>query len=299
MKTKTTFTLAVIVFFTFFHCGVTWSQSLSIDEMKRRITPAHEILQEYEKLKFDMTPAGIKAAEEREAEEAKIATERAERQRKEAEATAEAERRRREAEATARANAPVNLKEEMRKSGFSDRHDSATQLNSFAMYGGNAMLQGRWNEAKRNLANADAFDKETAQEKLNAIEEEIRTAQRALIQKAFFGEYTYDPRNVKVVDDQASFTMIISTGFSGRMPNSVNSSFPLPNVEVTESGCRWDAIELSIRGNTDSVQELVRNKNSYRVRIQFSNLQSGISLGALAGNYPGVNVQKIDIIKVQ
>ena len=78
---------AIIALFVFFHCGVVWSQSLNIDEIKRKITPSHEILLEYEKLKFDMTPAGIKAAEEQAAEEARIIAELAEQQRREAEET--------------------------------------------------------------------------------------------------------------------------------------------------------------------------------------------------------------------
>jgi hypothetical protein len=278
MKTTTTFTdtmfrwnktLVISAIFAFFLCGVVWSQSLSIDEMKRRITPAHEILQEYEKLKFDMTPAGIKAAEEREAEEARIAAE-AERKRREAEAKAAAEREEREREeAIARANAPVNFYETIQKSGF--RSDNPVD---FARYGGNAQLQVKLQAAERDLNRVDAFDKPAAQERVNVVRAEIQTAINELAQKTFFTQSTYSTSNVKAGETQSSCTIDFQVGFFFANKDPFPVSFPMSSITVhdrsTSSGWR---VVLSVSGDTVHIQELVRNSKNYFVRIHFKNFR--------------------------
>jgi len=148
MKAKTTFALAIIALFAFVHCGVVWSQSLSIDEVKRRITPAHEILREYEKLKFDVTPAGVKAAEERVAEEARLAAERAEQQRRETEARRIAEEERKAAEAKAAEAERKRKEEEARPPALKRQIDNFHKYCSPGMkYEGSFSVSGARNDS--------------------------------------------------------------------------------------------------------------------------------------------------------
>ena len=230
--------LFVLSVFAAVHWNAVWSQSLSIEEIKRRITPAHEILLEYEKLKFDMTPAGIKAAEERAAEEARLAAERVERERREAEARRIAEEERRAAEVKAaaeRAERERREAEEKRKAKREEMEKGAVEFgeayikrrgfdNSRDMaHFGSAILREELKQAVVRLRNATQFeDKDPLQQAVEAVRMKIGQERAVIAQEKFYRFYPYgsysqfggmawskDKLVVDLPNDKASFTMLI------------------------------------------------------------------------------------------
>jgi len=244
MKKKVFFTSAIIAIFAIWG-SVVLSQSLSIEEIKRRITPAHEILLEYEKLKFDMTPVGIKVAEERAAEEARLAAERVERERREAEARRIAEGERRAAEVKAAAEraererreaeekriAEEKRKEEERQRVEAERKAKREEMEKNAVelreemkrrgdyiYAigiatfGNRYLQNELKRVDNMLRTADQFeDKVPLQQAVETVQRQIREEREKIAKEVFFTidweSWTGIDLAVDRQNDKASFMM--------------------------------------------------------------------------------------------
>jgi len=90
--------------------------------------------------------------------------------------------------------------------------------------------------------------------------------------------------------------MVIPTGFicAGKLPDIV---FPMSGVvdEIAGYPMRNHKV-CAIRGNPDSIDELVRNSGDYRVRICFTDLQHRRYSGSSEAS---VVVLWIEIVKVE
>jgi hypothetical protein len=189
----------------------------------------------------------------------------------------------------------VDFEAELQKSGF---RGSGTlsglggPLQDFVMYG-NIRLRDRLREEERNLQRASPFEKADAQARVDAVKREIASAQAAIAQKTFYGEYTYRTRNVQVYGNESSFTMSISPGFSTQRVAAV--SFPVRDVTGRMATVRMAVagISLSVDGTTNSIRALVDNNNSYRARMVFTNLRQE------SARVVSANVLSIEIIKVE
>jgi hypothetical protein len=194
---------------------------------------------------------------------------------------------------------PVDLKEEIRKSGWDNIDNLFTVYLSYFADSGNAILKKNWHEETGNLNRADAFNKANVQKRIDALEAEIWAARRAIAQKTFFCEYTYSIWDVTVVGNQSTCTVYIDIGFTNRMRNQIAWSFVEPNVAVTgvKTSIGGSGFQFTIRGNTDNVEKLVNNAKDYRAKIQLQNLRSKTEkIG-----YMGVeaDIRSIEIIKVR
>jgi hypothetical protein len=180
-----------------------------------------------------------------------------------------------------RKNGFVDLREGFQKSGFADPWRNSNEpvssiaLNKYFTLYGSVELQTRLEEAKRDRRQGDAFARANAQANVNvgAIEAEIRAVQDAIRQKTFFAEFTYRvfDSSVRVLGNESSCAILINAGISGGVGNA-RFLFPVPNVVATgEPG--GASISFTVRGDTNSIQELVRNRGNYRVIIRFTNLR--------------------------
>jgi len=70
------------------------------------------------------------------------------------------------------------------------------------------------------------------------------------------------------------------------------ADFCIQDVTGQLVGSRSEFI-LFVSGSTDSIKELVRGSDNYRVKVWFTNLRSN------GGDTVSADVQKIEIIKVQ
>ena len=240
-------------------------------------------------------------------EDAKIAAAKAEQDRIEAEQRRQAEARRmaeaqrlaeqrRIEEERRKAAEPVNLMDEFRRSGF----DSAPfglgyspNVNDLVRYG-NDRLKSRLNSAQSHPDMRDPFKKAEAEARVRAVEAEIAIVQAEIARKIFFYECAYDAndRNVKVYGNTSSCKITIWPPFIDRLGNA-KPSFPIPNITVdaTEIGRSFGNIEISVTGSTDSIRELVRNKDNYLTRIYFANLRYRDHVKS------GADILKIEIVK--
>jgi len=172
-------------------------------------------------------------------------------------------------------NGVTDLQGTLRDAGFDF---TGSGLGNFVRFG-SARLENLLEQEQRNLWQVDEFEKPNVQRRIDAAQEQIRIAQVQIASKTFLGEYTYSTSNVKNFDSDntSSFTMKISTGFTG-----INSSqtaivkFPWQDTtsEKDPSG-RFDssALLLFVEGSTNSIKELVRNSNNYRAKVVFRNLR--------------------------
>ncbi len=241
--------------------------------------------------------AEVKAEQDRkEAEKKRLEEERAAAKRK-AEEQRLAEQRRIEGEKR-KAAEPVDLITELRKSGFynQDRisYDFHRVLNDFTQYG-NDRLKDKLDSAESHPDMYDPFKKADAEARVRAVEAEITVAQTTVAQKTFLCEYIYQASDVKVYGNESSCKITIWTSFSDRLVN-VNPSFPVPGIVVNSkrSGNSFMSggfLELSVTGSTANIEELVRNCDNYRAKVQFKNLRRGDSYIANA------DVLKIEIVK--
>ena len=189
---------------------------------------------------------------------------------------------RREAEGT------FDLNEERQKSGFS-------QMNDFLQFGSSA-LKDKMANAEKSHQQADAFDRADAQAKVNAVQEEIKTALTEIARKKFYDEFTYSvpPHIVQVDGDRSSFAMEIPAEFTSSKIEEV--LFPMPGV-TGQPGSGGQGLVLSVSGSTGSIRELVRESGNYRARVWFTNLRA--ERGGWGGGTTSADVLKIEIIKVQ
>ena len=79
---------------------------------------------------------------------------------------------------------------------------------------------------------------------------------------------------MKVDNDFSSFPMRFRAGFVDQETVKVEVSFPMQDITGIRKA-RWggDIIEISVSGNTDGAEELVRNSNNYRARVAFKDLR--------------------------
>jgi ankyrin repeat protein len=190
------------------------------------------------------------------------------------------------------AGVPLDINQAIEVSGFHNKFLNL-HLHYWLQYG-NANLKNRLEQAKSDLRKADAFDKPKVQAEVNQIEAEITAAQNAFAKDAYFGEYSYSTRDVKVNGNESSCIMRIDTGIGNT--NVANVSFPLPKIVGRTADARgrrnvYGHIEVQISGDTASVQELVRNNNLYSARVHFNNLRYN------HGSKPTGNVLSIEVIK--
>ena len=196
----------------------------------------------------------------------------------------------------------VDLKEELKKSGFDSLRDFA--------YFGTAELKDKFDKA-------DAFDKPT-------VEAEIKSKKVDIARKTFVAEYDYSIASVRVDGNKSSFLMSTTfelPGFSSpRVETAVFTAvFPVPDItgDVAKIQIRpardnthvsHDAatLILPVNGNTDSVRELVRNNNNYRAKVHFKIQYIVNSPGPIRGvqrpdgtGTPFIELQKIEIVKVK
>jgi len=191
----------------------------------------------------------------------------------------------------------VSLSKAIQDSGLGN---SYAPLDDFTRYG-SASLRDQLKEAQKNYDHIDPLEvarKREALKALDGIKAKILAAQNEIAQKTFFYDYTYetDEKSVIVHGDTSSFTMRIAsqTGFSNLKAEGV--SLPEPNVTCNMANQSWSTIELSLRGNTDSIRLLARNNDNYRVRVWLKNLRFGNRKDS-CNNF--ADVQKIDVVKVQ
>ena len=259
-----------------------------------------------------------RVAEERQREEeARLAEERRaaeERQREEDARRAEEQKREEEKRRAWREQVvlrgAVDFEEQLGRLGFSNVSVPPVRLTRF----GRAELANRLNTAQGIYNRADNLDKPTAQTRIDTIKAEIRTATDEIARQTFLGEWTYTTS--ELVDDanQSSCTLTIRTDFNFREiagGPSFSIGFPMPNMSVRrvrniviphaaagstyESDLGWvtgKRIALSISGPTDSIHDIVRNSDDYRIRIRFTNLRERWN------NADGTfaNILRIDIV---
>ena len=256
-----------------------------------------EAAAEQERKEAEEKEAAERAKQERKEVEAMAAAERAEQERKEAEA-------KRIAEAERKANEPINLIKAVRVSGFkapTNRWQNDRSIDDFAYYG-NAELKDQLYAAQTHFQKVDAFEKQAAQARIDVINKRIKAAQAEVVKKTYFAEYAFfipnyiGGQNVQVTGDHASFDLTFDPGITTPNTGDVEILFPMPGVTGTRTTSNtWTGITISVRGNVKSIQELVRNKDNYKVWVLIKNLQgreSGFGTGT-----PSAEVQEIRIIK--
>ena len=220
----------------------------------------------------------------------------------------------------------IDLKEELKKSDLDNLHDFAFYVNA---------------ELKDKFLKGDIFDKEQVQTVIN-------TERAKIAKKTFVAEYGYSTSVANVQGNKSRFTIAIPMGaahadgiqaqrgqenrrFTMTFPQPSYSrkakavvTFSVPNVkgniiylQVTDKYFvvypripgSFSGISLEVNGNTDSIKELIRNKDDYQAKIHFKirygvNNRIGRGPSKLIFNPDGkgepvVEIQKIEIIKVK
>ena len=191
----------------------------------------------------------------------------------------------------------VDLNEAIRKSGFGSDN---RPVHNFA-YFGNAGLRDRFRTAKEYHRNADPFEKVEAQKKIDAIQAEIDEIQAKIAETTFFGTYDFSipEYSVKIQGDHTDCSLIIETNINSPHKNDAPILFPIPGVTGTRTDDgRWMKIEITVSGNTNSIQELARNSKNYQAQVRLRNLQ-GKDWNQFLGSagIPSAEVLEIAIVK--
>ena len=192
----------------------------------------------------------------------------------------------------------VDLNTELRKNGFLREQNMYTRFQLFAQFGTAELKDDYFKWAS---SDADVFDKKPIEKKLRAA---LAEAQAKISGKIFVTESTYSTKDVRVDGNKSSCGIWVMSNFNSQKVNEI--LFPMPDisgVRVGDSG-----IELSASGTTDSIQELVRNRNNYRARIWFTNLredpvarkkQINPDVLILPPHWPVADVLRVEIFKVR
>ena len=275
--------------------GKAKAENITVDEVKQiRVNVQRkydEIQVEYDKIREKIAAAEeARLAEQRRIEEERIA------------------------EAARKAAEPVSLYDAIRKSGL-DPHDYGvhiTTLVRFVTFGSQA-LQEDLQEAVNNLEKT-VLNREVAQAKVDAVKRKIDAKREEIAQKTFFCSYTYSVDNVVDNGNESSFTMQISLeSFHLTLADTIAEKtvrecvLPLPGIAVSKAVVKemsifvgW-TISLRISGRAESLNELVSNKDNYRVHIWFNNLRCSNSAeyDMWRRNNALADVQKIEIVKIR
>jgi len=204
----------------------------------------------------------------------------------------------------------VDLDAEIRRNGFSDYPTSFRNMD-FVIYG-TKMLEKDLDDAKKELERTQ-FNKEVARAEVDAVKRKIDTKRAEIRQKVFFlGAEKYSVSDVVDDGDDSSFTM----GIRGEAPETYGIRFTFPkgiakevvlpiqgvNVDkaVPSLGFIPSAISFRVIGSADSLNELVSNKDNYRVHVWFNNFRCGDAESYSTTNNlnPLADVLKIEIVKV-
>ena len=193
---------------------------------------------------------------------------------------------------------PVDLNEAIKASGGFPDNAFSVPVIEFAKYGSPG-LKNSLDDARGKLNRANATEKAAAQAELDRIERQIKVAQDKIAQTNFIGEYTFSISSGlgNEIKDLGSgkfgVEVVIWMHITDRMVNKVNPSFPSElNVKVEGGKSESGAIYLSITGNADDIQKLVRGADNYRVKVWFNRLRTtGTSF-----NMPSADVTRIDFI---
>ncbi|MDR1385462.1 MAG: ankyrin repeat domain-containing protein [Planctomycetaceae bacterium] len=172
------------------------------------------------------------------------------------------------------------------EAGFTDKEVTVKNLLKY----GTAELMQKIEELNGKLRNADAFDKAEIEKRIKSTNDTIGAKLKEIKSKTFCQDYSYSPydSDVKVNGYTASFPIYITRDFyliaksiKLRSPFSdvtgeiLDNKYGIAETAVANtSGSflpKWERILVS--GNAESIKKLVREKNKYRVRIWFKNLQ--------------------------
>ncbi|MCL2744803.1 MAG: hypothetical protein FWE67_13225 [Planctomycetaceae bacterium] len=184
----------------------------------------------------------------------------------------------------------VDLKAEFQRCGFKDGWYE-NNLRNFVTYG-TSLLKDGLSRANVNRSQVNKFDDAAiarAEADISQAKAAITKELAAIAAKTFFCDYTYSVGNSENFGGgNSGFTMSIDT--SMKHAATGNITFPMQDVKVTGSNSDWRGFNISIRGNTPSIGELVNNKDRYRTRVWFKNLRSD-------NNSITADVEKIEIIR--
>jgi WD40 repeat protein len=216
-------------------------------------------------------------------------------------------------------NAEVDLDMYLRVAGFEGKEATVNNLLKY----GTAALMRETNELIDKRSRADNFDKPDIEKQLKETQRKIEATQNEIKNKTFYQEYSYSPDNssVKVNGYTASFPVRIGQGF---IPFGDFKEFKSPFPDVTCNIVfnnpddmtklvanmtgrilpKWGSVSIS--GETDSIKKLVRDKDKYRIKVWFKNLQGAYNTEVYQGSFNPWDVRKTtylvcfaEIIKVE
>ena len=206
----------------------------------------------------------------------------------------------------------VDLAAEMRSSGFGVNYSSSFDKWDFVLYG-TATLRKDLDEAQNELGRTQ-FNKEVKQAEVDAVKRKIDVKRTGIRSKVFFlGSEKYFVSEVVDNGDDSRFTMVFIApepmGVIFTIPEGIAKEIVLPmqgvkvdKVGFAQSVFTWGSrISLRVIGSADSLNELVSNKENYRVHLWFNNFRCG-DTGSYSANPNNLNpladVLKIEIVKV-
>lgn len=170
--------------------------------------------------------------------------------------------------------------------GFKDGNKT---LENLLVYG-TETLQTELSELQERSRRADEFDKKEIQKKIEQTERNIKAKLEEIQSKVFEQEYDCTPFDVNAADAASSFTINVGRGFIPmRQFQAFHSPFPGVEVEIqyNQAGSMVDQItaqvtnkltpkwnNVVVRGNADSIKELVRGlrDKTYRLKLSFTDL---------------------------
>ena len=180
----------------------------------------------------------------------------------------------------------VDLATEMRKSGFGNNYSSSFDYLDFVIYG-ISTLKKDLEEAKEELGRTQ-FNREAKQAEVDAVKRKIDAKRAEIRQKVFFlGSEKYSVSEVEDNGDDSRFTMTFipptPMGIIFTIPEGIAKEVVLPiqGVQVDKMVAAppiitWGSrISLRVIGSADSLNELVSNKENYRVYMWFNNFRFG------------------------
>ncbi|MDR1385160.1 MAG: hypothetical protein LBJ67_15120 [Planctomycetaceae bacterium] len=222
-------------------------------------------------------------------------------------------------------NTEVDMAVYLRVAGFEGKEATVKNLLTY----GTATLWDELSELNRQHRQADNFDRPNIEKQLKVTAKKIEVKQNEIKDKIFYQEYSYSPygSEVKVNGYTASFPVSIGQGFIP-FGNFKEFSSPFPDVTceivfnkhsniekiVADKMGRilpkWDSATIS--GRTESIKKLVREKDKYRIKVWFKNLQGAYntevymrsmnpweSLGSKTYLVCFAEVIKVEIVEVQ